>query len=260
MHSRTFMLRYIFVCVFILFSFAVEAQSVNSPYEVRKDTLPSRQELIKRARKDYGPWMISLGAGYARWLVIFPEGTNQIAKDYYNQLLWGFVPSVSATYFLKFGLGFGLEYNGYFSDAKLNEEATVSLNNGMQITGTLAEKVSMQLFGAGMQYRLIKKNGSGYFNFGVGLGYFHFKDALNVSSYSKGVTTITSVGKSVGMKFHASYNYRIDRHVSIGLGIGLTNGLLLNTHVEDGYSSYTDTSFAGSLIHVDLKAKLTIIL
>ena len=244
----------------ILFAFCADAQVERNNSVARMDTLPSRQEMLKRARKDYGPWMISFGAGYSRWIVMLPESTSQVARDYYNQLLWGFVPSVSATYFLKFGLGFGLEYNGYFASAKLNEEATITLNNGMQITGTLNEKVSMQLYGIGLQYRLIRKNGSGYFNFGVGLGYFNYKDDLKVESHSKGVNSITTVGQSGGFKMHASYNYRIDRHVSIGLGIGLTNGLLFNAHVNDGYSSYTDTTVAGSLIHVDLKAKLTIIL
>ena len=253
------MKKYFLFCLFALFTLCAAAQIENEHIVARKDSFPSRQEMMKRARQNYGSWMISAGGGYARWIAVIPKGTDPILKKYYDHLFWGFNPYLSGTYFLKFGLGFGLQYNGYFSSSKLNDVATIEINN-KRYTGYVSEKISMQFFGGGIQYRLIKKTGASFLNFGVGFAYFVFNDNLKIESSTQSNHNIKFNGQSLGAQIHASYNYRIDPHFSIGLGIAINNGVLNSVNVNDGQYSYRDTSVHGSLIHIGLNAKLTIIL
>ena len=64
------MKKYFLLFTFILCAFCADAQIEEDNTFVRQDSLPSRQEMLKRARKDYGPWMFSVGGGAARWIAI----------------------------------------------------------------------------------------------------------------------------------------------------------------------------------------------
>ena len=249
------MKKYFLVLVLMLSSFCVFSQTDNTEPIVQTDSLPSRQEMMKKARKSYGPWMLSVGGGGARWLAILPDSIDKQQKKYFNSLLWGYTIKGSAAYFLKFGLGFGFQYHAFHSKAKLDS------SNYSALGGTrIVERISMQFLATSIQYRHIKKNGSGYLNFGIGLGYFVYNDIAKLENNAKVIDKISVTGKSIGVQIQASYNYRIDPRVSFGLGIGINNGILTNVKITEGNRTYTDTTMAGSLIHFDLHAKITIIL
>lgn len=249
------MKKYFWLFAFMLFGLCVNAQTNNDEIVIRRDSFPSKQEMMQRARKSYGPWMISVGGGGARWIAILPDSIDAQLKKYYNHLLWGYTVKGSAAYFLKFGLGFGLQYHAYHSSAKLDSLNYTSLG------GTkIVENIGMHFITVGAQYRLIKKNGSGYLNFGVGIGYFIYNDVAKLQAGNKVIDKIQAKGSSAGLQIQASYNYRIDPHISFGIGIGINNGILNGVTVTENNKSYRDTSMRGSLIHIDLHAKLTIIL
>lgn len=240
---------------FILCAFCVDAQVEDDDLIVRKDSLPTRQEMLRRARKDYGPWMLSAGIGYGRWIAILPDSIDKEMRKYFNSLLWGYTLKGSAVYYLKFGLGFGLQYHAFHSSAKLDSTNYTNLRGSR-----IVEKISHQFICNSIQYRLIRRNGSGYYNFGVGFGYFVYNDVAKFETSSKVIEQVHINGKFAGVQINASYNYRIAPRVSCGIGIGANNGMLDKVRINDGHTSYTDTTMAGSLIHFDVSAKLTIIL
>ncbi len=249
------MKKYFLLFTFILCAFCADAQIEEDNTFVRQDSLPSRQEMLKRARKDYGPWMFSVGGGAARWIAILPDSIDNEMRKYFNSLLWGFTIKASGYYYLKSGLGFGLQYHAFHSSAKLD-----STNYTFLKGSRIKEKISMQFINPGIQFRLIRRNGSGYFNFGAGIGYFVYNDVAKWETSSKVIEQIKINGKLAGIMLNASYNYKIDPRVSVGIGVGANNGMLDGVNINDGHTSYRDTTMRGSLIHFDVNAKLTIIL
>lgn len=249
------MKKYILLSIFLFSGWFANAQTENDVTINRRDTLLTRQEMLKRARKDYGPWMISVGGGYARWIAILPDSIDKEMRKYFNSLLWGYTVKGSAVYFLKSGIGFGLQYHAFHSSAKLDSTNYTSLKGSR-----IKERISMQFLTTGIQYRLIRRNGAGYYNFGVGFGYFVYNDFAKWETSAKVIDKIEVKGKFAGLQLQASYNYRIDPHVSLGIGMGINNGVLMDVRVNEATRSYTDTTMRGSLIHFDINAKLTIIL
>lgn len=248
------MKNYFLFFIFILCAFCADAQVEEDSLIIRTDSLPTRQEMLKRSRKDYGPWMISAGIGYGRLIAILPDSIDREMRKYFNSLLWGYTLKGSAFYYFKSGLGFGLQYHAFHSSAKLD-----STNYTFLKGSRIRENISMQFIAPGIQFRLIRRNGSGYFNFGGGMGYFVYNDVARWETPNKVLDQIKLNGKSIGLLINASYNYRIDPHVSFGIGVGLNTGFLAGVKVNYRDSSYTDTTAAGPVPHFDVNAKLTFI-
>ena len=104
------MKKYFLLCVLSLISVCANAQMENEQRIIaHRDSFPSKQDMMKRARSSYGPWMLSIGGGGARWIAILPDSLDAQTKKFFNHLLWGYTLKGSAVYFLKFGLGDSLQ-------------------------------------------------------------------------------------------------------------------------------------------------------
>jgi len=193
-------------------------------------------------------------AGYGRRLNRMSPSLDMFQKQHFKRLLNGEILGAEyIRYFDKHSDG-GLGFRYQIMHASSADAGAMEDENGNVVNGILDETVNISFAGPIYAGRFVSRNGKHLFADNVGLGVVTWKDKQAFNE-----KYILAKGNTLGFTFDFNYSYFLSEHVTLGVDLSYTSGVIRKITLTDGSQTVTqqlsEEDYEG-LVHLGICAQL----
>ncbi|WP_136466306.1 hypothetical protein [Flagellimonas onchidii] len=176
---------------------------------------------------DYPKLRIAVSGGFSYDPSKFTNSITNDFSDYYNELRSGYHLESSISHFLDEKVGLGIKYSFFKTTNSLNGVVFVD-RNGNNLTGTLADNISVSFVGPQFLLRLTNRTGKNAFLINSAIGYLSYKNNQLL------VDPVKLSGSTVGFVSEIGYDIGIAENLALGVQVGLTASNIRKITIESG--------------------------
>ena len=207
-------------CIMVLHSNAWNLNNKNSTNS-DVDSRFENQEMESKTINEWNKLLFSVGGGLSYRFAKIADSTPSEFKDYMRELRWGENSSYAVLYFLNESYGFGLRYNTFQSDNKMEDISMDVDGDGLMNYGRMVDDMKIKFVGPVFSGRKISQNGKNAFISSVGIGYISYKNNAELAGFYMQLK-----GKTLGLFGGLTYRLGLSDALSLGVELSYTLGTL----------------------------------